>query len=187
MLPRLPYRPILLFRGTRRPFRTRHHSNMYRCTMASLPGQKNYSTSAPKPIVPYNVRPTDPMRLPALATSPPTSIDTLPPYMNGYYGELQGPPRRETESSYVSLSSGPASSISTCQPPFDLPVTRTAVDMGDPRQRWGEPALVEPQSLYDAQGYDQMRAQIHMGTHMGTDMPPYGYNPSNLMPDKQYG
>ncbi|KZT65862.1 homeobox-domain-containing protein [Daedalea quercina L-15889] len=145
---------------------------------------ENYSvTTTSKPIVPYNVQPTDPARLPGPATSPPTSVGVLPPYMGGYFGELQGQPRRDSESSYISASSGLASSVSTAQSSFDLPSPQTA-DMSCPQQHWGEPILVEPQPLYDPQGYDQMQA--HIRTIVGTDMPPYGFDRSGSTPDKHY-
>ncbi|TFY51989.1 hypothetical protein EVJ58_g10264 [Rhodofomes roseus] len=143
---------------------------------------ENYPmTAASKPIVPYNVQPTEPARMPSLVTSPP-SVETFSPYMSGYYGELQGTSRRDSASSYFSSSSGLASSISTAHSSFDIPSPQTA-DMGGTQRRWGEPALIDSQSLYDGQGYEQMHGQIHMGTHMGTDMPPYGFD---SMHDKHY-
>ncbi|KAH9925536.1 uncharacterized protein B0H18DRAFT_1008884 [Fomitopsis serialis] len=194
--------PVAGHMGMYQPPRTDYasgHHPMQPTMLARRASEASLTTHSPAPWDSPPIQPTssqqyvsmhhgppDPMRLPALAASPPASIDTLNPFMSGYYGELQGLPQRDSES-YNSLSSGPASSSSTGQSSFDLPSPPNTVDMGGPRQRWGEPVLVEPQSLYDAQGYDQMRGQIHMGTHMGTDMPPYGYDPSGSMPDKHYG
>ena len=145
---------------------------------------ENYTmTAASKPIVPYSVQPTDPIRHAGHVSSSPSSGGTPPSFLGDFYSGFQGPPRRDSEQSLFSSSSGPASSISSS---FDLPSPSTA-ELGNSVARWGEPTLVEPQPLYDPRGYDQMQeGHVHMGTHVGTDVPSYGFDSPGSMPGKHY-
>lgn len=145
---------------------------------------EDYSmTVASKPIVPYSIQPVGPMRRASHLPPSPSSGGTPPSFVGHFYSDFQGPPRRDSDQSFLTSSSEPPSSVSS----FDLPSPSIADPSGS-IAHWSDPALVEHQPLYDPHGYDQMQqGHAHMGTHVGTDVPSYGFDPPGSMPGKHYG
>lgn len=143
---------------------------------------ENYSmvTAAPVPIVPYSVQSIDPARYAGNTSSSPSSGATSPSFLSNFYGDIQGAPRRDSEQSFLSSSSGHASSGSSS---FDLPSPQAA-ELGSPGARWGE-----HHPSYDPRGRDQMQpTHVHMGSHAGgTEVSWYEFDSPGSMPDKHYG